>query len=75
MRAIEWNEEQKTLKLIDQRKLPSELTMVVCEDQHQTADAIRTMVTRGAPIIGVTAAFGMVMAAYRAWPPMWLACG
>ena len=66
MRAIQWNEEQKTLQLIDQRKLPSELTMVVCEDQYQTADAIRTMVTRGAPIIGVTAAFGMVMAAYRA---------
>ena len=66
MRAIAWNEEQKTLQLIDQRKLPAELTMVVCEDEHQTADAIRTMVTRGAPIIGVTAAFGMVMAAYRA---------
>jgi methylthioribose-1-phosphate isomerase len=66
MRAIKWNEEQKNLELIDQRKLPSELTMVVCEDEHQTADAIRTMVTRGAPIIGVTAAFGMAMAAYRA---------
>ena len=66
MRAIKWNEEQKNLELIDQRKLPYELTMVVCEDHHQTADAIRKMVTRGAPIIGVTAAFGMVMAAYRA---------
>lgn len=66
MRAIEWNQEQKTLQLLDQRKLPGEVTMVVCEDQHQTAEAIRTMVTRGAPIIGITAAFGMVMAAYRA---------
>ena len=66
MRAIAWNAEKRTLQLIDQRKLPAELTMVVCEDQYQTADAIRTMVTRGAPIIGVTAAFGMVMAAYRA---------
>ena len=69
MRAIAWNAEKKTLELIDQRKLPSELSLVVCEDEYQTADAIRTMVTRGAPIIGVTAAFGMVMAAYRASAP------
>ena len=49
--------------LIDQRKLPQEETYVHCRDHREVADAIRDMVVRGAPAIGVTAAFGMALAA------------
>jgi methylthioribose-1-phosphate isomerase len=49
--------------MIDQRQLPSELVVVGFEDYSQVADAIRTMVVRGAPAIGAAAAFGMALAA------------
>ena len=51
------------LLLIDQRKLPLEETYVRCTDHLEVAEAIRGMVVRGAPAIGVTAAFGMALAA------------
>jgi methylthioribose-1-phosphate isomerase len=66
MRAIEWDQNQKTMQLLDQRVLPGEVAVVICTDQYDTAEAIRNMTVRGAPIIGVAAAFGMVLAAYRA---------
>src|SRR5690242_7557468 len=50
------------LQLLDQRKLPREIVWVTCSDAHETAVAIRDMVVRGAPAIGVAAAFGMAMA-------------
>jgi methylthioribose-1-phosphate isomerase len=53
------------LQLLDQRKLPREIVWVTCEDAHETAVAIRDMVVRGAPAIGVAAAFGIAMAAQR----------
>ena len=53
------------LQLLDQRKLPREQVWVTCADAHETAVAIRDMVVRGAPAIGVTAAFGIAMAAQR----------
>src|SRR5437763_438159 len=53
------------LQLLDQRKLPREIVWVDCADAHETAAAIRDMVVRGAPAIGVTAAFGIAMAAQR----------
>jgi methylthioribose-1-phosphate isomerase len=49
--------------MIDQRQLPSELVVVGFEDYSQVADAIRTMVVRGAPAIGAAAAFGMALVA------------
>jgi methylthioribose-1-phosphate isomerase len=52
-----------TLLLIDQRKLPLEETYVRCTNHLEVAEAIRSMVVRGAPAIGVTAAFGMALAA------------
>jgi methylthioribose-1-phosphate isomerase len=45
-------------RMIDQRLLPTEETWINCSDYHEVADAIRTMVVRGAPAIGVAAAFG-----------------
>ena len=53
------------VRLIDQRKLPLLETYVVCATAEQTADAIREMVVRGAPAIGVTAAFGVAVEATR----------
>jgi methylthioribose-1-phosphate isomerase len=60
-RTIEWTGEK--LILIDQTKLPVEETYVDYTDYREVAVAIKTMVVRGAPAIGVTAAFGVVLAA------------
>src|SRR5436309_14594387 len=53
------------LELLDQRLLPREMTYVACRDGHEVAAAIRDMVVRGAPAIGVSAAFGLALAAIR----------
>ena len=50
------------LSLLDQRLLPREETWIECRTASEVADAIRTMVVRGAPAIGVAAAYGMAMA-------------
>jgi methylthioribose-1-phosphate isomerase len=54
------------VRLLDQRKLPSETVYVTCRTPEETAEAIRGMVVRGAPAIGVAAAFGIAMAASTA---------
>ncbi len=54
-----------TLELLDQRRLPHEVVDVVCRDAAETADAIRDMVVRGAPAIGITAAYGLALEARR----------
>lgn len=59
MRTMEWKEEK--LYLIDQTKLPDELNFYVCETYKDVIYAIKTMIVRGAPAIGVAAAFGMVL--------------
>jgi len=61
VRPIRWHED--CLKLIDQRLLPAEVTEISYNDVAAVADAIRDMVVRGAPAIGITAAFGVVIAA------------
>ncbi len=58
---IRWHED--SLKLIDQRLLPAESTEITYDSVAAVADAIRDMVVRGAPAIGITAAFGVVIAA------------
>lgn len=47
--------------MIDQRKLPSREVYIECRDHHQVARAIERMVIRGAPAIGVAAAFGLAL--------------
>lgn len=61
IRPIQW--ENDALLLLDQRKLPLEEIYVRCTDYKAVADAIRTMVVRGAPAIGVAAAMGMALGA------------
>jgi methylthioribose-1-phosphate isomerase len=51
------------LELLDQRLLPRETKFVVCRSAHEVAVAIRDMVVRGAPAIGVSAAYGLALAA------------
>jgi methylthioribose-1-phosphate isomerase len=53
------------LFLIDQLRLPGEERWVECVDDAAVAEAIRTMIVRGAPAIGCTAAFGLVLAGRR----------
>lgn len=48
--------------MIDQTKLPNELVFVTFTDYNDVAEAIRTLVVRGAPAIGVSGAFGMALA-------------
>ncbi|MDD6256052.1 S-methyl-5-thioribose-1-phosphate isomerase [Methanobrevibacter boviskoreani] len=60
MKTLEW--ENNKLKLIDQRKLPDELEYVYCSNYQEVIAAIKNMTVRGAPAIGVSAAFGMALA-------------
>ncbi|MCS7265026.1 MAG: S-methyl-5-thioribose-1-phosphate isomerase [Armatimonadetes bacterium] len=62
--AFKWAGEH--LLLLDQRKLPDEEVWLKCETDEEVAKAISAMVTRGAPLIGITAAFGIVLAAKQA---------
>lgn len=62
------------LHLLDQRVLPHREVFVRCEDARSTADAISAMVVRGAPAIGITAAYGVALAArarYAESPAAW----
>lgn len=55
--------EGNQIRLIDQRKLPIEEVEYICDGWESTAKAIKDMVVRGAPAIGITAAYGLVLAA------------
>ena len=57
--TIEWNDEG--VVMIDQRKLPGAEIYVKCQTPQQVAKAIKTMVIRGAPAIGVAAAMGLAL--------------
>ena len=63
VRTIQW--QRGELHLIDQRRLPRKEVYRVCRNYRQVAQAIRTMVVRGAPAIGVAAAMGVVLGARR----------
>ena len=63
MRTLWWADEQ--LNLIDQTKLPLREEVFVCQTYHDVARGIREMRVRGAPAIGVTAAYGLALAALR----------
>ncbi len=64
MRSVEWTG-QNRLRMIDQRRIPWDLVTVEYDDYREVAQAIFEMVVRGAPAIGVSAAFGMVLAAQQ----------
>jgi len=69
--AIVWQDDQ--LFLLDQRRLPAEEVYLRIADGADCAEAIRAMVVRGAPAIGITAAYGVVLAArHRLRESAWL---
>ena len=65
MRTLEWDENTQRLKMVDQRVLPSTFTVIHLESYQEVSDAIGNMTVRGAPAIGVAAAYGMALAALR----------
>lgn len=61
VKAIDWRD--GALYLLDQRILPFEETWIACTSAASVAEAIRSMVVRGAPAIGISAAYAMVLSA------------
>ena len=64
IKTLEWT--GAGVRFLDQTKLPSEETYVTCATWEEVAEAIRTMVVRGAPAIGVAAAMGVALGAQQA---------
>src|SRR6202044_2282970 len=64
--TIQWTGEG--VVMIDQTRLPSAELYVTCRNYMEVADAIRTMVIRGAPAIGVAAAMGVAIGVAQADP-------
>jgi len=61
IRAVLWQGDR--LRLLDQRRLPFEETYIECRTAADVATAIRDLAVRGAPAIGIAAAWGVVLAA------------
>ena len=61
--TIEWTPEG--VVMIDQTRLPRETVFVTCRDYQEVAEAIRSMIIRGAPAIGVAAAMGVAIGALK----------
>ena len=72
VRAVLWQSDQ--LVLLDQRVLPGKVEYIHCNNATAAATAIKNMVVRGAPAIGITAAYAVVLAArdaYKRDPANW----
>lgn len=67
MHTVWWQEDARgeAVRMIDQSLLPGQIVYLTLTHEQQVAEAITTLKVRGAPAIGVTAAFGMALALYR----------
>jgi len=63
LRTVEWKDNK--VIMIDQTKLPNKLVFVEYSDYNQVANAIKTLIVRGAPAIGVSGAFGLALASLQ----------
>jgi len=70
-RSIWMDKDPAVIKVIDQRKLPWEFEVKNLESARDAFDAIADMVVRGAPLIGVTAAYGLYLAALKSHTENW----
>ena len=61
-RTIWFDDEKKVVKIIDQTKLPHKFIIKELKTVKDAINAIKTMEVRGAPLIGGTAAYGIVLA-------------
>ena len=66
LRTIWLDQDKKTVKIIDQRRLPHELVLVDLQTVDELITAIKDMFVRGAPLIGATGAYGVYLAALNA---------
>ena len=64
-RIIRFEEDGPTVVLLDQRRLPEEEVELECSSVAEVVEAIRSLAIRGAPAIGVAAAYGLALAAER----------
>ena len=67
LRTVEWKDNK--VIMIDQTKLPNELVFVEYDDFNQVANAIRTLIVRGAPAIGVSGHLDWDWLPYKARRP------
>ena len=65
MRTLEWEHSTQRLKMIDQRVIPSKFKLIYLSTYQSVSESISNMAVRGAPAIGVAAAFGMVLASLQ----------
>ncbi|MDD4767268.1 MAG: S-methyl-5-thioribose-1-phosphate isomerase [Desulfotomaculaceae bacterium] len=63
LETIRWLPGEECLELLDQTRLPAEISYIKCSDYRQVAAAIKCLAVRGAPAIGAAAAYGLVLAA------------
>jgi methylthioribose-1-phosphate isomerase len=64
LKPMEWQADGPCLRLLDQRLLPAEERWIEVRSRAQAAEAISSMAVRGAPAIGMAAAYGMALAAF-----------
>ena len=62
--TVAWK--NNTAVMIDQRRLPGQEVYINCKNYRQVVDCIKTLAVRGAPAIGVAAAYGTALAVLRA---------
>ena len=67
VQAIEWR--GGVLRILDQTLLPAETRYIETSDYRGVADAIRRLAVRGAPLVGIAGAYGLVLAAIRGDEP------
>ncbi|MCR4818342.1 MAG: S-methyl-5-thioribose-1-phosphate isomerase [Fretibacterium sp.] len=63
--AVYWLAGERAVRLLDQRALPAEERYTLCHEVETVAGAIENMTVRGAPAIGIAAAYGVALAAAR----------
>ncbi|MFN7171213.1 MAG: S-methyl-5-thioribose-1-phosphate isomerase [Fimbriimonadaceae bacterium] len=63
VQTIQWDDDRFLLRLIDQNAIPHQVSFAECTTAQEVAQAISEMTVRGAPAIGVTAAYGIVLGA------------
>jgi methylthioribose-1-phosphate isomerase len=65
-RTLWWDGRAGVLRMIDQTRLPGEVAILTCATSEEVAEAIRRLQVRGAPAIGVAAAYGQALGARKA---------
>ena len=62
IRAVQWSDDERGVRIVDQRELPSRYVERDLRTLDDVCEAIRTLAVRGAPAIGIAGAMGLVAA-------------